>query len=117
MTIDPMNTVFAINPDLTMLQFVRYNARQLHWDTSIVTKSLLPSEDKCGPIKFEIYQLDAGSTEIPLDPAIFYSDTTATHIDVQTYDYGKTGLYSLRLKVFHDAYPSVVFDRDFLVEI
>ena len=81
------------------------------------TSSLPPQLYFGGPIKFEIYQLDAGSTEIPLDPAIFYSDTTATHIDVQTYDYGKTGLYSLRLKVFHDAYPSVVFDRDFLVEI
>ena len=27
MTIDPMNTVFAVNPNLTMLQFVLYGAR------------------------------------------------------------------------------------------
>ena len=70
LTID--DTVFKTKPELTLLQFVKYDALQIQWTDSIITAEF----NTCGPFTHEIWSIDNG-TQV-LDPAVFPSKELTT---------------------------------------
>lgn len=119
--IDSTDAVFNADPTvLKLLQFVTYAAQTIEWDQTIVSKSLDPAEDPCGAHTVEIWQVDKTGTQVAIDTSVFAVqglDGARTTVDVQTDDYGKVGIYSLRLVTYYLAYPQFQFQKDFSVEI
>ena len=73
-----MNSVLAVPPANTVLQFLTYAAAGITWDSStFVSKSLLPENDSCGPHTLDLWQIDGGGAEIYLDATIFTTNAPA----------------------------------------
>ena len=118
--IDENDSELEPSPTVTLLQFIEYATRQIQWVDTIVSKLLVPAMDPCGAHTLEIWQIASGSAEITLDTSVFTIsglELPTTTLDVQTDDFGKVGLYTLRLVVYYDAYPDKQFSKDFLIDI
>lgn len=122
LAIDENNTVFSEDSATpSLLQFVTYNSSGLQWDQAIVTKSLAPLADPCGPHTIELWQIDdATSAQTNIDSTVFTVaglNDALTTLDVQTDDYDKDSVYTLRLVAYYTDYPQFSFPRDFTIEI
>ena len=58
LTID--DSVFKTVPDLTLLQFVNYEALQIHWTDSIIVEKF-DTDGLCGFLIHEIWNMDTGT--------------------------------------------------------
>ena len=67
MTID--DSVFKTAPELTLLQFVQYDARQVVWTDSIISTTITEN-DPCGPYIHELKDVSSGA-EVALDSTVF----------------------------------------------
>lgn len=123
LTIDASNAVFNADTAVPeVLQFVTYASKRIEWDsTTIVSKSLAPGADPCGALIVEVWQLDAVTSDpVAIDTTVFTVsglDAAQATLDVQTNDFGKVGIYTLRVVTFYEAYSSLQFSRDFSIEI
>ena len=117
--IDNSDSVFKSKPDVTLTQYLNYEALTISWDDTILfTNPALESLRACGNFVFELNQIDENGAEVALDGDVFPSvdlESATKTLDFYSTDLDKVGQYELRLTVFFENSRDSTSSKDFLV--